>query len=59
MVEVIVWTQVILIPILGALFVGIRAENDRRERLLATSLKALGIIGLLRGRNRLGNKNEN
>ena len=54
MVALIVWSQVTLIPILGALLVGIKAENDRKERILKTALRALGIVVTSRGRSRWG-----
>ena len=41
MILLFVWAQVILIPILGGIWLGMRNENNRRRQLLDTALKAL------------------
>lgn len=46
-----VYTQVVLLPILGLLFLGIKKENDRKERLLTSTLKALRIVAVSKGRH--------
>lgn len=51
MVSLIIATQVILIPILGGFFLGIRNERKRTEALLKESIKALRIVGVSRGRH--------
>ena len=48
---VIVYTQMILIPILGLILLGLREERKRKELLLKECLKALRIVGVSRGRH--------
>ena len=42
----ILWTQLILIPILGGILLGMRNETIKRERQYQIVLKALGLIAL-------------
>lgn len=45
-----IWAETILVPVLGLLWYGIKSENDRHERLLRASLRALGVIAIARGK---------
>ena len=47
----IVVSQVILIPILGLIFIGIRNERKITELLLKDAIKALRMVGITRGRH--------
>ncbi len=40
------WSQLILIPILGGILLGMRQENIKRERQIKTVLKALGLFAV-------------
>lgn len=39
----------ILVPVLGILYLGIRAERIKQERMLRNSIKALGLIAVKTG----------
>jgi hypothetical protein len=41
-----VWSQIVLIPILGGILLGMRTETRRRERQIQTVLKALGLFAI-------------
>lgn len=42
--------QITVLPIQGLIWLGMRRENEKRERILKTSLRALGIIVTTRTR---------
>lgn len=44
--------QAVFLPLLGGLWYGMRVENERKERILASCLKALGLIVITRGRSK-------
>lgn len=43
--------QLVLLPVQGLIWLGIRRERRDKERLLAESLRALRMIGVSRGRH--------
>ena len=47
-----VYTQITLFPLLGLVWLGLRNENNRRERLLNESLRALSILAVAKGNRR-------
>lgn len=51
MLLVFVWTQIILVPILGLLFLGIRRERQLAEQNMREAIRALRIVGISRGRH--------
>lgn len=46
-----IYSQLVLIPILGGLFFALKKQNDRRELLMGEAIKALRIIAVSRGKH--------